>query len=491
MSKKRDLIVIGGGAGGLVVASVAAQLGQDVVLINKEDAMGGDCLHYGCVPSKALLKSASVAHTLSHADRWGLDPVALRVDMSRINQAIKKAIDTIQVHDSRERFESLGCEVVTGEASFTGPTQVKVISNKDNDAETTDAKHVDAKYFDAKRVVIATGSSVFIPPIKGLDQVSYLTNEDMFSLPVLPKSMIVLGGGAVGVEMAQAYSRLGTNVTIIELAPRLISRMDEDTSDRLAEVLTEEGVSVRLNSEVEEVSESDTLKQPALKQLILKDGTKLQAEALLVAIGRRAVVNSLNLEAANVRYEAHGISVNRKMQTTNKKIYACGDVTGEMPLTHVAELQAGIVIANMIFKLPKKISYDVIPSVVYTQPEVAQVGVTVEQCKALKHGEVFQFEISQLDRAITDNSKTGTAKILTDKGRIIGAHIIAPHAGEMIHELALAIQEGMSVSKITSLVHAYPSYSQLNKRLAGQYYSERLFSPLTKKIVAFLNRFSS
>ncbi len=470
MTNKRDLVVIGGGAGGLVVASVAAQLGLDVVLINKDEAMGGDCLHYGCVPSKALLKSASVAHLMSNADRWGIEPAKSQVDIKKVNLAIKKAIDTIQVHDSRERFESLGCEVVTGEAHFSSPSQVEV----------------NGKKIDAKRVVVATGSSVFIPPIKGLAQTGYLTNEDMFSLPTLPKSMIVLGGGPVGVEMAQAYSRLGSEVMIVEMASRLISRMEAEASKILADVLSSEGISVYLNTEVVEVFE-----QGDMKQVKLNDGTVLQADALLLAIGRRPVVDSLQLEKADVRFDATGIKVNRKMQTTNKRIFACGDVTGEMPLTHVAELQAGIVIANMIFKLPKKINYDVIPSVVYTEPEVAQVGVGIEQCKQLKHGEIYQFEVSQLDRAVTDNSKVGVAKILTDKGRIIGASIIAPHAGELIHELALAIQEKMKVSKITSLVHAYPSYSQLNKRLAGQYYSERLFSPLTKKIVTFLNKFSS
>ena len=468
-SKKRDLIIIGGGAGGLVVASVASQLGLDVVLINKQEAMGGDCLHYGCVPSKALLKSASVAHAMSHADQWGLAPVKLEININKVNQAVKKAIDTIQVHDSRERFESLGCEVVTGEACFTGNTQVKV----------------DGKVFDAKRIVIATGSSAFIPPISGLAEVSYYTNEDMFDLPALPKSMLVLGGGAVGVEMAQAYSRLGVQVTIVELAPYLIAQMDAEASMILQEVLAAEGVTVYLNSEVIHVSERDKL-----KQLVLKDGRVLQADALLVASGRLPVVDTLKLEVAGVVYDRKGIKVNNRMLTSNKRIFACGDVTGEMLLTHVAELQAGVVIANLIFKWPKKVNYDVIPSVVYTQPEVAQVGVTVEHCKALKHGEVYQFDISQLDRAITDNCTTGSAKLLTEKGRIIGAHIIAPHAGEMIHELALAIQEKMKVSQIASLVHAYPSYSQLNKRLTGQYYSKRFFSPLTKSIVAILKRFS-
>lgn len=467
MTIKRDLVVIGGGAAGLVVASVAAQLGLDVVLVNKEEAMGGDCLHYGCVPSKALLKSAAVAHTMREAKRWGLSSGEPEVDIQAVNQAIKAAIDSIQVHDSRQRFEALGCEVVTGEAYFTEADKIRL-------ADRT----MQAKYF-----VVATGSAAWIPPIKGLSQVTFLTNEDMFSLAVLPKSMIILGGGPIGVEMAQAYSRLGTKVTIVELASRLLPRMEAQTSSIMADVLRSEGVSIVLNNEVVEVSE-----QEGVKQLLLKDGSSLLAESLLIAIGRRPVVDALNLQKAGVDFDAKGIKVNRKMQSSNKKIYACGDVTGEMPLTHVAELQAGIVIANMIFKIPKKISYEVIPAVVYTQPEVAQVGISVEQCKALKKGEICEFEISQLDRAVTDNDKTGWAMLLTDKGRIVGAHIIAPHAGEMIHELALAIQEKMKISKISALVHAYPSYSQLNKRLAGQYYKDRLFSPFTRKIVALLNQ---
>ena len=467
---ERDLVVIGGGAGGLVVASVASQLGLDVVLINKEENMGGDCLHYGCVPSKALLKSASIAHTVNHADRWGVAASHPVIDMANINAAVKKAVDTIQVHDSRERFESLGCEVITGEAHFISDSQIEV-----ND-----------KTIAAKRFVIATGSSVWTPPIKGLDSINYLTNEDMFSLPKLPESLIVLGGGPVGVEMAQAYSRLGSKVMIVELAPRILSREDEQSSEILTEVLSAEGVSIRVNSEVVEVRTSDKNTSNKNKQIILKDGNVLEAEEILIAIGRRAVVDSLALDKANVIYDAKGIKVNRKMQTSNKKIYACGDVTGEMQLTHIAELQAGIVLANMIFKLPKKINYDVIPSVVYTDPEVAQVGISVEECKKMPHGEVYQFDVAKLDRAITDGHEKGMATVLTRKGRIVGAHIIAPHAGELIHELALAIQEKMKVSKLTSLVHAYPSYSQLNKRLAGQYYNDRLFSRWTKKIVAFL-----
>ena len=472
MAVLRDLVVIGGGAGGLVVASVAAQLGLDVVLINKEEAMGGDCLHYGCVPSKALLKSASVAHIVRQAKRWGIGSEAPEVDMQAVNRVIKNAIDTIQVHDSRERFEALGCEVISGEARFCGHSEVEVGDSR-----------ISAKHF-----VVATGSSAWVPPIKGLNEVEFLTNEDMFSLQTLPKSMIILGGGPVGVEMAQAYSRLGTAVTIIELASRLLPRMDQDSSAILADVLSSEGVDLEFNQEVVSVSEYAGTENKTEKQVTLKDGTSFHAEALLVAIGRRPVVDSLNLDQAGIEFNSSGIKVNRKMQTSNRKVFACGDVTGEMPLTHVAELQAGIVIANLIFKLPKKINYDVIPAVVYSDPEVAQVGISVEQCNALAKGEVYQFEVGQLDRAVTDNSKVGVARILTDNGRIVGAHIIAPHAGELIHELALAVQNRMKVSKLTALVHAYPSYSQLNKRLAGQYYKDRLFSPFTKKMVAILNR---
>ena len=472
MPALRDLVIIGGGAGGLVVASVAAQLGLDVVLINKDEAMGGDCLHYGCVPSKTLLKSASVAHLIAQSDRWGIASRPPEIDMKAINRVIKDAIATIQVHDSRERFEALGCEVITGEAHFCGHSQVEVNDRK-----------ISAKHF-----VVATGSTAWLPPIKGLREVGYLTNEDMFDLPVLPKSLVVLGGGPVGVEMAQAYSRLGTAVTLIELAPRLLPRMDSDLSGILEEVLQSEGVCLELNKEVVEAAEYDDPEQGKVKQLILKDGSSHRAEALLVAIGRRPVLDSLNLEQAGIEFTTRGIRVNRKMRTSNRRVFACGDVTGEMPLTHVAELQAGIVIANMIFKLPKKISYEAVPAVVYSEPEVAQVGISVEQCNALAKGEIHQFEVDQLDRAVTDNNKAGTAKILTDNGRIVGAHIIAPHAGELIHEFALAIQNRMKVSSLTSLVHAYPSYSQLNKRLAGQYYKDRLFSPFTRKMVAVLNR---
>lgn len=463
----RDLVIIGGGAAGLVVASVTAQLGLDVVLINEDEAMGGDCLHYGCVPSKTLLKSASVAHTLRHAERWGIAAQQPGIEMLAVNRTIRRVIDSIQHHDSRERFESLGCEVVTGRARFIAARKVSVAD----------------QIFEGRRIVIATGSSPYIPPIQGLKDISYLTNEDMYSLDVLPEHLIILGGGPIGVEMAQAYRRLGASVTLIELSPRLLPRADVDLSARLHEVLQSEGITIHLDMQVQEVNEQD-----GIKRVILKGGEVLQADAVLVAVGRRARVESLELQNAGVEVDARGIKVNRRMQTSNRHIYACGDVTGVMPLTHVAELQAGIVIANCAFRLPKKIDDSVIPAVVYTEPEVASVGRVYALDAQPADVECHQFEVAQLDRAVTDNNTAGLAKILSREGVIIGAHIIAPHAGELIHEYALAIQNGMKVSAVTSLVHAYPSYSQLNKRVAGQYFQSRLFSPLSRKIVRWANK---
>ena len=469
MAEHVDIIVIGGGAGGLVVASVAAQLGRDILLVDEQADMGGDCLHFGCVPSKSLLKSAAVAHSIRHAENWGLD-ASLRqpgrlVDMPRVNQSIRDVIASIQPHDSRERFEALGCRVITGTARFTGKDSIKV----------------DGQVFTAKRIVIATGSKPAVPPVSGLNEIDYLTNEQMFDLPVLPESLLLLGGGPVGVEMAQAFSRLGSKVTLIERAERILPTAEAFASGQLSEVLMREGVDVICGAEAAGVSG-----QEGGVTLSLTDKRSFSAQKLLVATGRVPVLDALDLDAAGVEYDRSGVKVNHRMQTSNRKVYACGDVTGAMPLTHVAELQAGVVIANVVFRMPRKVSYHVVPAVVYTDPEVASVGITEQECLSHRHGEVHHFDISALDRAITDRNTTGRAMLLTVKGRIVGAHIVAPHAGEMIHELALAIQNRMKVSAIASLVHAYPAYAQLNKRLAGQYYSQRLFSRYSRRLVKYL-----
>jgi len=464
--QKYDIAVIGGGAGGLVVASVAAQLGLNVALVEKEKQLGGDCLHYGCVPSKSLLRCAHVAHMVRHAGDYGIDAGNPGTDMQQVNAYINNAVQIIQRHDSHERFREIGCEIYTGGARFVNAHCIRI-----DDTELR-----------AKRFVIATGSSAWIPDMEGIQSVSYLTNEDMFSLETLPEHLLILGAGPVGVEMAQAYARLGSRVSLIEQAQRILPRFDRDISRLLEQQLLADGVDI-VHGVVERVQQ-----QGDIRTVVLNDGRELSGDQLLVAIGRRPVIGDLRLENAGVEFSQDGIKVNSRMQTSRRHIYACGDVTGLMPFTHVAEQQAGVVIANAVFRIPKRMRYRVIPAVVYTEPECAQVGMSLEQAEQDASASVIQFDMQQLDRAIVDNTTRGLLKLVVRKGRLAGAHATGHHAGEIIHELALAIQENMKLSKITTLVHAYPSYSQLNRRAASQYYRDSLFSPFAKKLVKILSR---
>jgi pyruvate/2-oxoglutarate dehydrogenase complex dihydrolipoamide dehydrogenase (E3) component len=463
----RDLVIIGGGAGGLVVASVAAQLGLDVALIEKNPQPGGDCLHYGCVPSKALLKVAQVAETVRRSHDYGIKTSPPAIDIEQVNATVKRAIDTIQPHDSRERFESLGCEVVTGEAQF-------------QDAHSIVAND---QIIRAKKFVIATGSAPFVPPIEGLTEIDYLTNENMFSLPALPETLVILGAGPVGVEMAQSYARLGCKVKLVEAAERLLPTMDKDIATSLSEVLLQEGVEMYTGSSVRKVS-----KHEAKINVELANGQSMRGDSLLVATGRRAVVEGLGLERAGVRYTQRGVEVNARMQTSAKHIFACGDVTGQLALTHVAELQAGVVIANIVFKLPKRMSQQAIPLVVYTDPECAQIGLSENDAVNIDGCSTVRFEMAELDRAIAEHKTAGFAKLIVRKGRLLGVQIVGPHAGDVIHEFALAMHEKIKLSKITALVHAYPSYAQISKRAAGAYFSPALYSAKTKTVVKWLHR---
>jgi pyruvate/2-oxoglutarate dehydrogenase complex dihydrolipoamide dehydrogenase (E3) component len=461
-----DIAVIGGGAGGLVVASVAAQLGLSVALIEKEKQLGGDCLHYGCVPSKSLLRCAHVAHMTRHAGDYGTNVGNASTDMQQVNAYINRAVQNIQRHDSHERFREIGCDIYTGGARFLSAHSLQV-----DDTE-----------LHAKRFVIATGSCAWVPDMEGIQSVSYLTNEDMFSLETLPENLLILGAGPVGVEMAQAYARLGSRVSLVEQAQRILPRFDRDISQLLKQQLLADGVDI-VHGAVERVQQ-----QGDVRTIVLNDGSELSGDQLLVATGRRPAIDGLSLEKAGVEFGENGIKVNSRMQTSRRHIYACGDVTGLMPFTHVAEQQAGVVIANAVFRIPKRMSYRVIPAVVYTEPECAQVGMDMEQAERDASTRVIQFDMRQLDRAITDNTTRGLLKLVVRKGRIAGAHAIGHHAGELIHELALAIQENMKLSKITALAHAYPSYSQLNRRAASEYYRDSLFSPFAKKLVKLLSR---
>jgi dihydrolipoamide dehydrogenase len=465
---KRDLVIIGGGAGGLVVASVAAQLGLKVTLIEKAAKLGGDCLHYGCVPSKTLIHAARVASLMRRAPEFGLPACKPDVDLGKIADHVQAVIDRIQIHDDPERFRGYGCEVIFGAATFTDSHSIKV-----ND-----------RVIRGRRFVIATGSQPFILPIEGMETAGYLTNEDLFSLRNLPARLVVLGGGPVGLEMAQAFARLGSNVTVVERLPHLLPQEDPEVADALQAQLESEGMVVHTSTTVERVYRdgNDTF-------VGCSDGLTLTTDALLVAVGRRPVVDGLGLDAAGVVHGAKGIQVDRRQRTSQKHIYACGDVCGPYPLTHMAEYQAGIVISNAIFRVPKKTDYRVVPWVTYTDPELARVGLTEQQSRDKGiEPVVLRFPFQDIDRAITDNETSGLAKLVVHKGRILGASILGPHAGELVHEIALAMKTGAGIGDISATIHAYPTLAQVHRRVVNTWYGRKLFSPGTRRLVKWINR---
>ncbi len=469
---KRDLVVIGGGTGGLIVTSVAAQLGLKVTMIERREKLGGDCLQTGCVPSKTLIHAAKVASLMRRADEYGLKAAEPEVDLGRVSDHVQSVIDQIQPHDDPERFRGYGAEVIFGHASFTDPHTVVVIG----------------KSIQGKRFVIASGSSPFVPPIPGLDEVPYLTNENLFSLRELPSRLIVLGGGAIGVEMAQAYARLGSQVTIVERLPHLLPQEDPEISDMLAESLKAEGIKILTGTSAEQVSKTADVYHMRCSGQESGD-IELESDALLVAVGRRPNVEGMGLEAAGVSYDNRGIKVDRRLRTSRKHIFACGDVAGPYPFTHMAEYQAGIVISNSIFRFPKKTNYRVVPWVTYSDPELARVGITEQQTK--EQGievDVLRFSFNDIDRALAEVETAGEMKLITRKGKILGATILGPHAGELIHEIVLAMQSGLKISDISATIHAYPTLAQISRRTVNTYYGEKLFSERTRKLVGWINK---
>lgn len=468
MMKRRDLVIIGGGAGGLVVASVAAQLGLKVTLIEKAGKLGGDCLHYGCVPSKTLIHAARVASLMRRGPEFGLPACDPAVDLGSVADHVQSVIDRIQLHDDPERFRGYGCEVLFGPATFIDPRAVRV----------------SGQVIHGRRFVIATGSQPFIPPIEGLESSDYLTNEDLFSLRELPPRLVVLGGGPVGLEMAQAFARLGSRVTVVERLPHLLPQEDPEVADVLQAQLESEGIAVHTATSAERVS-----KDTGATQLTCNNGLTLAADALLVAVGRRPVVEGLGLDAAGVVHDEKGIRVDRRQRTSQKHIYACGDVCGPYPLTHVAEYQAGIVISNAVFRIPKKTDYRVVPWVTYTDPELARVGMTEQQARDKGIDPVvLRFPFQDIDRAITDNEMSGLAKLVVHKGKMLGASILGPHAGELIHEVALAMKTGAGIGDISATIHAYPTLAQIHRRTVNTWYGQKLFSAGTRRLVTWINR---
>jgi len=468
MTRKQDLVVIGGGPGGLVVASVAAQLGLRVTLLEKSDRLGGDCLHSGCIPSKTLIHSARVAHLMRTAARYGLPGGIPEIDMDRIIDRIDTVIGQIQTHDDPERFRSYGCDVRFGAARFTGPHEVTV----------------DGEMITARRFVVATGSQPAIPRIPNLVETGFETNETIFKRRELPPRLAVIGGGPVGLELAQAFARLGSQVSIIELGNRILPVADADVSENLARVLEGEGIVLHTGVKIEHARRDGDS-----RQLALSSGATVECERILVAAGRQPAIHGLGLDQAGVEYTPQGIVVDHRLRTSQRHIHAIGDVCGPHQFTHMAEYQAGVVLARLLFRIPRKVDYRVVPRVIFTDPEVAFIGLSEDQAKhqGLRY-DIARFPVHDIDRAVTEGVSEGFIKILIVKGRVTGASLMAPHAGEMIHELALAMQVNAKVRKITGLIHAYPTWSQIHRRAVNARYSGFLYSGKVRLLVRTLNR---
>jgi len=462
-----DLGVIGGGAAGLTVTAGASQLGAKTILIEKESALGGDCLHYGCVPSKTLIKTARVYHQMSNANRYGLPSVDLPpVDYRMVAARIKEVIDRIQEHDSVERFCGLGAEVVFGEPQFTDEQTVQLGGKK----------------ISANRWLISTGSSPSIPPIPGLDETPYITNREVFYLHKLPESLIVVGAGPIAIEMAQAFCRLGSKVHVVQRSGQILSKEDNDMADMVMGVMEGEGVHFHLNTKIKRVRDLGTMRELLFRD---KEGReqRLKAETLLVALGRVANVKGLGLENAGIRFTPKGIEVDNRLRTTQKHIYAAGDVNGAFQFTHAAGYEGGVVIANAIFHLPRKADYSYLPWATYSDPELASIGMNEKaaQQQGIEYT-VWTEEFKDNDRSLAEGEEIGILKMLVDKNeRPIGVQILGPRAGEILSEWVAVLNGKMKLSVLASAVHPYPTLGEINKRVAADLMATKLFSEKVKK----------
>lgn len=465
---KTDICIIGAGSGGLSVAAGAVQMGAKVVLIEGHN-MGGDCLNYGCVPSKALIAAGKHAHALKTGARFGVTAVEPEVDYAATMEHVAGVIEGIAPHDSVERYEEMGVKVISEYARFISSNEVM--------AGDTVIK--------ARRFVIATGSSPMVPSIQGLDSVKYLTNENLFDLRERPEHLLVIGGGPIGMEMAQAHARLGSRVTVLECM-KVFGHDDPEMAAITLQKFRNEGIEVVEDATVIKVTGGDGITAQT------NDGTVYHGSHILVAVGRTSNIDRLDLDKAGIATHRSGITVDSGLKTTNKRVYAIGDVLGGHKFTHLANYHAGIVIRSALFGMPAKAKDNHIPWTTYTDPEIAQVGMTEAKAKDA-HGdkvEVLRFAYAENDRARASRDTSGLIKVMVLKGKPIGASIAGAQAGELIQIWALVIANGLKIGAVAAMVTPYPTLGEINKRVAGQYYTPRLFeSKRVKSIVRFVQRF--
>jgi len=468
---RTDMCVIGAGSGGLSVAAGASQMGADTVLI-EGGKMGGDCLNYGCVPSKSLLAAGAIAQNVRDGGPFGITAGTPDVQFGQVHAHVHDVIAGIAPHDSVTRFESLGVRVIQDYARFVGPDCVQAGGNT----------------IRARRFVVATGSSPAVPPIAGIEQVPVLTNETVFDLTEAPAHLIIIGGGPIGLEMAQAHRRLGCRVTVVEMV-KALGADDPEMAAIVLDRLRAEGIDIRENTGVRRLGPSDT--GVAVTIGCDNDETTIEGSHVLAAAGRRPNLDRLDLDAAGIEHSPKGIVVDRRLRTSNRKIFAIGDVAGGLQFTHVAGYHAGIVIRNALFRLPTKTDDRAVPWVTFTDPELAHVGLS-EAAAQDRHGDarVLRFPFAENDRARAERRTEGMIKAMTTKrGKILGATIVGLHAGELLLPWVLAINRGLPISAMATAIAPYPTLAEVSKRVAGSYYTDNLFSPRTRRLVKLLSVF--
>ena len=463
---KADLAIIGAGSAGLVTSAGAAMLGRKVVLF-EPGPMGGDCLNYGCVPSKAILTAAHKAHEVRQAHRWGVNAGEPTIDFAKVRDTIRQAITTIEPNDSQVRFEGLGVKVIRERAWFA-------------DERTLQS---DSYTVTAKRIVIATGARARIPGISGIEQTPYLTNETIWDLETLPEHLIIMGAGPIGMELGQAFARLGSKVTILE-AGAALARLEPDHADLAVQSLKADGVRLVVGARAQAVA--PTGDGVSVKTSL---GEEITGSHLLIAIGRAPNVEGLELERAGIETDAGGVVCDDKLRTANKRVYAAGDIAGKGALTHLAGWHGSVIVRNLYFGVPTKQSSNPIPQAVYTDPPLASVGLTEAEARE-QHGDNIQiarWSFEENDRAIAEHDTRGGVKIVVGKGgKLLGVHVAGARADDLVQIAQAVMVKGGTIRDLTSPVSPYPTRGEIFKRAAGKYYEPTVFGPLAKAWSGFL-----
>jgi len=492
-----DIIVIGGGSGGLVVAVGAAQLGARVALVEKK-ALGGDCLYTGCVPSKTLIRSARFAADLKRARSLGFAPTSLQFaggDFASITGRVERVVATIAEHDAPEVFRRQGVEIIFGTPRFVSPHELEIEQTTEQEQASDGGEPGGKLRLSARRFCLATGSRPAAPPVAGLNEAGFITNEEVFHLKTLPRRLLVLGAGAIGLELGQSFARFGSHVTIVEAGERVLPKEDEEVSQTLDTLLRAEGIRILLNAKAVRAAgnngDGKTLAVERRDEHGRATVEDLCADEILVAAGRRPNVENLNLEAAGVAYDERRIITDEYLRTTQRHIFAAGDVTGHYPFTHMAAYEASVVIRNALFFFPlrRKTNFRVVPWATYTDPEVARVGLTEREARE-RYGDanirIYRTAFAENDRAQAEEEPRGFMKFVCNRrNKILGAHIIGAHAGELIHEIVLAMNERLPVTKLGAMIHVYPTLTQVNQRAGLDAVLAKLTAPTVRKILAW------